>query len=299
MVQQNRIEGDLPPSKGTAGTLYVVGTPIGNFEDITLRALRTLKEVDLIACEDTRHTQKLLNHFSIKTRTISYHQHNEMTRAPELIVQMEGGRHVALVSDAGVPVISDPGFRLVQLAIRHEVRVVPIPGASAVVAALSGAGLPADNFRFLGFLPSRKLARRESLQALEHAAETLVFYESPHRILEMLEDTLEILGDRPTAVARELTKFHEEFLRAPVSEVLARLKKKPVKGEITVVVGPSTSPKPKSESSQLIHTEIENAMSRENLEERDALKAVARRRGISKSEAYRQWQAEKGRKPAT
>lgn len=277
--------------------LYVVGTPIGNFEDITLRALRALKEADLIACEDTRHTQQLLDHYSISTRTISYHQHNELTRAPELIVQMEGGSHVALVSDAGMPGISDPGYRLVQLAIRHGVRVVPIPGASAFVAALSASGLPVDSFRFLGFLPSKRLARRGSLQTLESADESLVFYESPHRILEMLEDTLEILGDRPAVVAREVTKFHEEFLRGPVSDVLVQLMKKPVKGEITVMVGPSASPQKKSLSVQFIRPEIERAMSQEGLDERGALKAVARRRGISKSEAYRQWQFEKDRIP--
>ncbi|HEV2351843.1 MAG TPA: 16S rRNA (cytidine(1402)-2'-O)-methyltransferase [Terriglobia bacterium] len=297
MPQEKHAERNQPPSKGTVGTLYVVGTPIGNFDDITLRALRTLKEVDLVACEDTRHTQQLLNHYSISTRTISYHQHNEMTRAPELIVKMEGGSQVALVSDAGMPGISDPGYRLVQLAIRHEVRVVPIPGASAFVAALSAAGLPVDKFRFLGFLPSKKLARRGSLQTLEGAEGSLVFYESPHRIIEMLQDTMETLGDRPCVVAREVTKFHEEFVRGPVSDVLVQLMKKPAKGEITVIVGPLPSPKKKFLSDQLICPEIEHAMSHDAMDERGALKAVARRRGISKSEAYRQWQAEKSRLP--
>ncbi|HLY63668.1 MAG TPA: 16S rRNA (cytidine(1402)-2'-O)-methyltransferase [Terriglobia bacterium] len=285
------------PSKGRMGTLYIVGTPIGNLEDITLRALRTLKEVDLIACEDTRHTQQLLNHYSISTRTISYHQHNEMTRAPELIVLMEGGNQVALVSDAGMPGISDPGYRLVQLAIRHGVKVVPVPGASAFLAALSAAGLPVDSFRFVGFLPSKKQARRGKLRTMERAEDSLVFYESPHRILAMLEDILEILGDRPTVIAREVTKFHEEFLRGIVSEVLVQLLKNPVKGEITVIVGPSTDEPRKSLSDQSIRPEIERAMSHEGMDERAALKIVARRRGISKSEAYRQWQAEKDRNP--
>jgi 16S rRNA (cytidine1402-2'-O)-methyltransferase len=297
MLQQNRAQQNPPFPNPPLGTLYVVGTPIGNFEDITLRALRTLNEVDLIACEDTRHTQQLLNHFSISTRTISYHQHNEMTRAPELIVQMEGGSQVALVSDAGMPGISDPGHRLVHLAIRHGVRVVPIPGASAFVAALSAAGLPSDRFRFLGFLPSKKLARRKDLQAVEGSRETLVFYESPHRVLEMLSDTLEILGDRPAVIAREVTKLYEEFIRGHVSDVLAHLMKKPVKGEITVIVGPAADDKKKFSSIQLIRPEMERAMSQEGLDERDALKTVARRRGISKSAAYRQWQAEKGRNP--
>ena len=293
MTQLSHAGKMQPDPASPPGTLYVVGTPIGNFEDITFRALRILKEVDVIACEDTRHTQKLLNHYSISTRTISYHLHNEITRAPELIVQMEGGSNVALVSDAGMPGISDPGYRLVQLAIRHGIRVVPIPGASAFVAALSAAGLEMDRFRFIGFLPSKKLARRGSLLALASSEESLVFYESPHRILEMLEDTLEILGDRPVVVGREMTKLHEEFLRGPASGVLAALMKKPVKGEITVIIGPPADPRQKSLPVQLIRPEIEGAMSTEGLNERAALKAVARRRGISRSEAYRQWQAEK------
>jgi 16S rRNA (cytidine1402-2'-O)-methyltransferase len=295
MSQPNHAELNPTSPKPSLGALYIVGTPIGNFEDITLRALRILKEVDLIACEDTRHTQQLLSHYSILTRTISYHQHNEMTRAPELIVQMESGSQVALVSDAGMPGISDPGFRLVHLAIRHGVNVVPIPGPSAFVAALSAAGLPVDGFRFLGFLPSKKLARRGSLQSLEAAKESLVFYESPFRIVEMLQDSLEILGDRSAVVAREVTKFHEEFLRGPLSDVRAQLMTKTVKGELTVIIGPPASPKRKSSALQLIRSEIERAISHEGLDEREALKAVARRRGISKSEAYRQWQAEKSR----
>ena len=275
------------------GRLFVVGTPIGNLEDITLRAIRTLKEVDLIACEDTRHTQKLLNRYSIKTRTISYHQHNEMTRAPELIIEMEAGSQVGLVSDAGMPGISDPGFRLIHLAIRHEIPVIPVPGASAFVAALSASGLAVDRFRFLGFLPSKKLARRNSLRELEHAIKTLVFYESPNRVVEMLEDVLEILGDRQVVVAREVTKVHEEFVRGSVSETLGILKRKPVKGENTILVGPPVASERSLSSVQSIRTELVRVMAEEGLDEHDALKAVARRLGISKSEAYRQWQAEK------
>jgi 16S rRNA (cytidine1402-2'-O)-methyltransferase len=275
------------------GRLFVVGTPIGNLEDITLRAIRTLKEVDLIACEDTRHTQKLLNWYSIKTQTISYHQHNEMTRAPELINEMEAGSQVALVSDAGMPGISDPGFRLIHLAIRHEIPVVPIPGASAFVAALAASGLAVDRFRFLGFLPSKKMARQKRLRELENAKKTLVFYESPNRVVDMLEDVLEILGDRSVVVAREVTKVHEEFVRGSVSEALEVLKKKPVKGENTILVGPPVAPNGPPYSVQSIRTELGRVMTEEGLDERDALKAVARRLGISKSEAYRQWQAEK------
>ena len=275
------------------GKLFVVGTPIGNLEDITFRAVRILKEVDLIACEDTRRTQQLLNHYSIPTLTISYHQHNEMTRAPEIIIQMEKGNDVALVSDAGMPGISDPGFRLVHLAIRHEIPVVPIPGASAFVAALSAAGLPVGAFRFVGFLPAKKLARRKSLKELEGGKKSLIFYESPHRLVEMLGDVREVLGDRPAVVAREVTKVHEEFLRGTVTELLELLKKKPVKGEITVLVGPPVDAQSKFVASQPISKELTCVMADEGSDERGALKIVARRRGISKSEAYRQWQMEK------
>jgi len=275
------------------GKLFVVGTPIGNLEDITFRAIRILKEVDVIACEDTRRTRQLLNYYSIPTRTISYHQHNEMTRAPELIIQMEQGSQVALVSDAGMPGISDPGFRLVHLSIRHEIPVVPVPGASAFVAVLSAAGLPADTFRFLGFLPARKLARRKSLKESGSATTPLIFYESPHRLLEMLGDVREVLGDRTAVVAREVTKLHEEFLRGTVTEVLERLKEKPVKGEITILLGPPVGAPSHSDFAQPIGKELKRVMADEGMDERDALKIVARRRGISKSEAYRQWQMEK------
>ncbi len=282
------VSSNTPPGK-----LFVVGTPIGNLEDITFRALRTLKEVDLIACEDTRRTQKLLNHFTIQTRTISYHQHNEMTRAPELIIQMEEGSQIALVSDAGMPIISDPGFRLVKLAIRHNIPVIPVPGASAFVAALATAGLPVDQFRFLGFLPSRRLARRKALEELKETLQTVVFYEAPHRTLDTLEDIQKTLGDRPVVVAREVTKVHEEFLRGTPSEVLDRLKKKPVKGEITLLLGPHPAPEENTSSARSIRQELEQMMAEQGLDERSALKAVARARGISRSEAYRQWQMEK------
>lgn len=276
-----------------AGKLYVVGTPIGNLEDMTFRAIRTLKEVDMIACEDTRRTQKLLNHYSISTRTVSYHEHNEMTRAPELIIDLEQGSQIALVSDAGMPVISDPGYRLVKLAIRHNIPVVPVPGASAFLAALAAAGLPVDKFRFLGFLPARRLMRQKALREIQDSAKTLVLYEAPHRVTELLADVAEILGDPSVVVAREVTKVYEEFLRGSASEVLARLKRKPVKGEITVLVGQSAAPNGDGAKSTL-GAELERIMKERGLDERSALKAVARARRISKSEAYRQWQAEKG-----
>lgn len=285
----------MTPASKSAGMLFLVGTPIGNLEDITFRALRTLKEADLIACEDTRRTQQLLNHYAIKTPTISYHEHNELTRAPELVMQLEEGSHIALVSDAGMPVISDPGHRLVSLAIRHDIRVVPIPGASAFVAALSAAGLPVDKFRFLGFLPSKKGQRRRAIEEVKGASKTLVFYEAPHRLLDMLADVRDALGDPPVVVAREVTKVHEEFLRGTASEVLAGLKKKPVKGEITVLAAPqlATHPAAAAAAAPSIREEVSQVMTAEGLDERAALKAVARKRGISRSEVYRQWQGEK------
>ena len=194
--------------------LYLVGTPIGNLEDITLRALRILKEADVIACEDTRQTQKLLHHYAIKTKTVSYHEHNEMTRAAELVLDLERGARVALVTDAGMPGISDPGFRLISLAIRHHVPVVPIPGASAFLSALVASGLPTESFRFSAFLPDKSGQRRKLLESIRESPRTQVFYEAPHRIVETLEDVVAILGgERQVVVAREVTKLHEEFLR--------------------------------------------------------------------------------------
>ncbi|HEV2176984.1 MAG TPA: 16S rRNA (cytidine(1402)-2'-O)-methyltransferase [Terriglobia bacterium] len=282
-------------AKDPAGRLYLVGSPIGNLEDITLRAIRTLKEVDVVACEDTRRTQRLLDHYRIETPTVSYHEHNELTRAPELIIAMEEGSSIALVSDAGMPVISDPGYRLVKLAIRHGLPVVPVPGASAFVAALSASGLPIDRFRFLGFLPHKKTQRRQAIEELKPTQKTQVFYEAPHRILETLGDIRKILGDRPLVVAREVTKIHEEFVRGSAAEVLEHLKKKPVKGEITVLVGPvaDSNHGAASEPERPIRKELEQVMADRDLDERAALKVVARARGVSRSEAYRQWQSEK------
>lgn len=285
-------ESELSPVR-PSGTIYLVSTPIGNLEDITLRALRVLKEVDCIACEDTRRTQILLNHYGIKTPTISYHEHNEITRAPELIARLERGENLALVADAGTPVISDPGYRLVRLAIRRGIPLVPIPGPSALVAALTVAGLPVERFRFIGFLPSKKIARRKTLEHLKDAEETLIFYEAPHRLTGMLEAVLETLGGRPVVVAREMTKVHEEFVRGPASQTLAALKNRPVKGEITVLVAPPSEEEVKPSPRESLREEIGRLMAGRGLDERGALKALARERKISRSEAYRLWQTEK------
>ena len=274
--------------------LYLVATPIGNLEDITLRALRVLKEVDVIACEDTRQTQKLMNHFAITTRTTSYHEHNEMTKSAELVKEMQEGASVALVTDAGMPGISDPGYRLITLAIRHHVPVVPIPGASAFLAALVASGLPTDSFRFSGFLPAKRGERRTVLEGIKASPRTQVFYEAPHRIVESLEDAVEVLGDsRHVVVAREVTKIHEEFLRGRASEVLDTLKKREaVKGEITLLIGKAEEESVASAAvgRQTVRQRVEQIMTEEKLGEKAALKKVAKERGISKSDAYREWQ---------
>jgi 16S rRNA (cytidine1402-2'-O)-methyltransferase len=272
--------------------LYLVGTPIGNLEDITLRAVRVLKEVDVIACEDTRQTQKLLNHYGITTRTISYHQHNEMTRSAELVKAMQEGGSLALVSDAGMPGISDPGFRLVSLAIRHRVPVVPIPGAAAFLAALVASGLPTDSFRFSGFLPAKRGERRAALEAIKRSPRTQVFYETPHRIVEALEDVVEVLGAlRHVVVAREVTKLHEEFLRGRAGEVVETLKSRDgVKGEITLLIGKAEEAPAQlsAESRVSVRQRVEQIMAAEKVDEKAALKKAAKERGVSKSAAYRE-----------
>ncbi|HEV2398424.1 MAG TPA: 16S rRNA (cytidine(1402)-2'-O)-methyltransferase [Candidatus Sulfotelmatobacter sp.] len=283
--------------------LYLVGTPIGNLEDITLRALRVLKEVDVIACEDTRQTQKLLNHFAIGTRTTSYHEHNEMTKSAELVKEMQEGASVALVTDAGMPGISDPGYRLVSLAIRHHVPVVPVPGASAFLAALVASGLPTDSFRFSGFLPAKRGERRTVLESVKNSPRTQVFYEAPHRIVEALEDIVEVLGEaRHVVVAREVTKIHEEFLRGRPAEVLASLKTRDaVKGEITLLIGKAeqdahgaAGPVGTADSGRpTVRQRVQQIMAEEKIDEKAALKRVAKERGVSKSEAYRELQREK------
>lgn len=276
-----------------SGTLYLVATPIGNLEDITLRALGVLKSVDLIACEDTRHTRKLLSHYKISKPTISYHEHNERERAPELVRKLEAGTDIALVSDAGTPLVSDPGFRLVREAIERRIRVVPIPGPSAFVAALAASGLPSDEFTFAGFLPPRRSARRARLSALAGTKTTLIFYEAPHRIRETLDDAREILGDRPSALARELTKLYEEFLRGSLSEIASSLEPGDVRGEMVLIVGPPLDDNLSKPVRSSILEEIEQVMRDEGLDHKSALKRVARSRGLSRSEAYRLAQAER------
>jgi 16S rRNA (cytidine1402-2'-O)-methyltransferase len=273
-----------------AGRLYVVATPIGNLEDITYRAVRILGEADLIACEDTRQTRKLLDHYGIRKPAISYHEHNEAERSAELAGRLRSGETIALVSDAGVPLISDPGYRLVRAALESGILVEPVPGPSAVLAALSASGLPTDAFHFGGFLPAKSGQRARALQDLAGETATLVFYEAPHRILETLEAVEQTLGLRSVVVARELTKLHEEFVRGTASEVRAELARRgPVKGEITLLIGKATDPSPEA-------TPIEDAVAdlvRAGTPRMDAIKQVARKRGLSKREVYEQLLREK------
>ena len=230
-------------AKTTKGILAIVSTPIGNMEDITLRALRILKEADLIAAEDTRRTGLLLKHFGIEKPLTSYFEGNELKKKEVILSRLKQGDRVALVSDAGTPGISDPGFRLIRAAIEHEIPVTPIPGPSAVITALSVSGLPTDAFFFKGFLPHKSKKRRDLLKELEDARETLIFYESPHRISETLKDVYDVLGDREIVLSRELTKVYEEVLRGKVSEILNQIGSRQLRGEMTLVVSGKTRKK--------------------------------------------------------
>lgn len=275
--------------------LYVVATPIGNLEDITLRALRVLRQADLIACEDTRQTQKLLTHYGIHTKTVSYHEHNELTRAAELVINLEQGGRLALVTDAGMPGISDPGFRLITMAIRHKVPVVPVPGASAFLAALVASGLPTDSFRFSGFLPAKQGQRRELLESIRTSPRTQIFYEAPHRVVEALEDVVHTLGAaRHVVLAREVTKIHEEFLRGRAEEVLEMARSRPMKGEITLLIAKADERELKESAPQAsVGDRVRELMASEQLDEKSALKRVAKEMGLGKSEAYRELQRTK------
>jgi len=266
--------------------LYLVSTPIGNLEDITLRALRVLKEVNLIACEDTRHTRRLLDHFGINKPTISYHEHNEQARADELVQRLLAGESIAIVSDAGTPGISDPAYRIVTAAIEQDITVVPIPGAVALVTALTASGLSTDSFLFAGFPPHKKMARQAKLEELSGQRATLVFYEAPHRIRETLVDALEIFGDRQAAIARELTKLHEQFIRGNLSALVAHFDAHEPRGEIVLVIAGSGDDNLPPVTSGSITEQVELLMSAAGLSRNDAIKQAAKSRGLSKRDAY-------------
>jgi 16S rRNA (cytidine1402-2'-O)-methyltransferase len=270
------------------GTLYLVATPIGNLQDITFRALETLKTVDLIACEDTRHTQKLLNHYSIKNRLISYHEHNEKERALELGELLAQGKSIAIVSDAGTPAICDPSFRIVEKANEIGARIIAIPGAVAFVNGLIVSGLATDSVFFGGFLPSKKSERIRRLEEVKEIPATLVFYETPHRIEKSLVDCVEVLGNRKAAIARELTKLHEEILRGDLNELLRKISGNPLKGEIVLILD--------RKSNETIRLDVNTAgtlksrlteLESEGIERKAALKKIAKEFGLSRSEVYR------------
>ncbi|HEU4510189.1 MAG TPA: 16S rRNA (cytidine(1402)-2'-O)-methyltransferase [Pyrinomonadaceae bacterium] len=278
-----------------SGTLYLVATPIGNLADVTHRALQVLKDVDLIACEDTRHTHKLLQHYGITTKTTSYHEHNEQQRTSYFIDLLKQGSDIAVVSDAGTPAISDPGFRLVRAAIESDVTVVPVPGPSALISALIVAGLPVDEFFFAGFLPSRSNARRTRLEELKSVPGTLIFYEAPHRLAATLKDAYEVLGEREAVVARELTKLHEEIKRGRLSE-LAKfyVDEEEPRGEIVVLIDRNVIGEAVSETGASVSSLVQQ-FEQDGLDHRAALKKAARELGLSRAEAYRRLTAE--RKP--
>lgn len=279
-----------------AGKLYLVATPLGNLEDITHRALRTLTEVDLIAAEDTRHTQKLLNHFAIKQKMISYYLHNERERTGEIIEKLISGLNIALVSDAGMPGISDPGYLLVAEAVKRGITVIPIPGASAVVTALAASGLPTDSFLFEGFLPRKTKERSAILSQLRDFSGTLVFYEAPHRLLATIKDIYEVLGDREIVLARELTKIHEEFIRGALVEIIDRIEKQNIKGEFTILISGKTTDKNRQNSTKQGYSSNGIEENDDQASLRQKLKKIADETGKSTKEIYQLYLLEKGKK---
>jgi len=277
--------------------LYLVATPIGNLEDITLRALRVLRRADRIACEDTRQTQKLLNHFEIRTPTVSYHMHNEGSRAEELMAELKQGARIAVVSDAGTPGIADPGGQIVTAALFAGIDVFPIPGANAAISGLIASGLPTEKFTFHGFLPAKAGQRKTELEELQRGNVTHVFYEAPHRILDTLTDVEAVFGGaQHVVIARELTKLHEEFLRGPVNELRRDLTARAsVRGEIVLMIAPPPAESASEKRKTSLANEVSALMKSDGISEMDALKRVARERGIGKSEAYRELQREQNR----
>jgi 16S rRNA (cytidine1402-2'-O)-methyltransferase len=269
------------------GTLYIVSTPIGNLEDITLRALRILREVQLIAAEDTRRTKKLLNAYQIRTPLTSLYDHNELEKSNFLISKISDGMDVAYVSDAGTPGISDPGYILLNRAIENHIKVVPVPGISAVIAALSVSGLPMDNFVFNGFLPSRANKRRQFLEFLKDESRTMVFYESPNRLVSTLRDIEKIMGNRAVVVSRELTKVFEEILRGDVRKIMDSLQERVVKGEITLVVA-GKEKTPRQFSDEEIRIRVEKLSEDLELTTRDIVDVISRETGLSKRRVYKQ-----------
>ncbi len=281
--------------KNREGNLYIVATPIGNRDDITIRALNILERADTIAAEDTRHTGRFLSHHKIKGSLVSYHEHNEKKRTPGLIKKLKQGLSVALVSNAGTPSVSDPGYRLIKSAIANNIKVVPIPGVSAAITALSAAGLPTDSFVFIGFLPKTKNKRSKQLRELANDQRTTIFYESPKRILKLLDEIKLIIGDRHCVLSREMTKIHEEFIRGSVSEILQNLKDRSViKGELTLLV--SGYIKDKDVPLETIRQEIKNNIKLTGNSLSSLAKQIAIKYGIPKNKVYEEALKIKGKK---
>ena len=266
-----------------SGTLYIIATPIGNLEDITFRAVRTLKEVDLIAAEDTRHSRKLLSHFGIATPLTAYHDHNERLKSDYLLNQLQEGRNLALITDAGTPCIADPGYRIVQAAVAAGIRVVPIPGPSAVMAALSAAGLPTDRFAFEGFLPPRQGKRRARLAELVTEGRVMLFYEAPHRLAATLADMLTVLGNRQAVVARELTKIHEEFRHGSVSELIERCAAEETRGEVVILLAPAEEGEAPVQELEAI---LAQCLADDALSVKEAVARVTAETGLPRREVY-------------
>lgn len=279
------VDKTLLPSGSGVGTLYLVATPIGNLQDLSARAVSTLRAVDLIGCEDTRHSRTLLDHYGIGTKTVSYHDHNERERAVEFADRLLAGESIAIISDAGMPGIADPGYRIVAEAIARDITIVPIPGAVALTSALAVSGLPTDTFFFGGFLPSRVSARRGRLEAVKGWETTLVFYEAPHRLAASLTDACEVLGDRPAVVARELTKMHEEIARGRLSELAVAFSGERARGEIVLLIS-GLAVEEAADHPVDIATRVAE-FEATGLDPKAALKRVAKEMGLTRSEAYR------------
>jgi len=278
------------------GILYVVATPLGNLEDLSPRAAKILGEVDLIACEDTRHTRKLLNHFAIHTPTTSYHEHNEDAKAPALMIQLQEGKRIALVSDAGTPLLSDPGYRLVQACRENEIPVYPVPGPSAATAALSVSGLPAHRFLFIGFLPRRAALQRAMLEQVSQQESTLLFYISPHGLLPTLKRIVEILGNRRAFLIREMTKLHETHYFGRLKEVLTTLEQEPARGEYTLVLEGQTSQENPVTSQLDGAAYVAGLIETRGLTQKEAIKQATQELGLSRREIYDQVEAGKARR---
>lgn len=269
------------------GKLYIVATPIGNMDDITIRAVKTLENADIIAAEDTRHTARLLSYHNISTRLISCHEHNEAQKSDELVKRLENGDSAALVSDAGTPLVSDPGYRLIQAALEKDIQVIPIPGASAAIAALSASGLPTDSFTFSGFPPKKSGKRLSWLKDLQNVPHTLIFYESPRRIMDFIQEIIEIMGDRYAVLSREMTKVYEEFIRGSLSEILDILKTRDsIKGECTLLI--TGNQNNDTVSMETVTAEIEKALILENRKISEISKTISKKYGLSKNIVYEQ-----------